>query len=309
MKLFFLLALCFLNCLSARAEMREAEGHVNVIGGQIWYKTFINPKTAHKTPLIVLHGGPGAPHNYLLPLKRLAENHPVVFYDQLGCGNSKTFDRTSPNLWTIDRFADELHKLIRHLGYSRINLIGHSWGTTLAFEYYRRHPQNVSKLIFEGSFFSASAWNRDAAFLRSLLPDDTKIILDRCEQGNTWDTSECQDAVAVYYKRHLNRQAPWPQDLLDTFAGLGEEPYLAMNGPNEFVTSGSLKDYEVTKDLRLITVPTLFLSGQYDEVQPLSTLEYASQIRNAKVKIFPASSHTAHLEEQESFLKIVSDFL
>jgi proline iminopeptidase len=291
------------------AKVKENEGHVQVKGGKIWYKVFSDIKTAHNTPLIILHGGPGAPHNYLLPLKKLAEQQPVVFYDQLGCGNSKDFDSNDSDLWTIPRFTDELHKLVKHLGYKHVSLLGHSWGTTLAFEYYRLHPNRVEKMIFEGSFFSNTAWMRDANFLRDLLPDETKAILSKYEKSGDLENVEYQDAVTVYYKRHLNRQDPWPQDLLDTFANLGEEVYLAMNGPNEFSSTGSLKNYEVVSELKQIKVPTLFVSGQYDEVQPGTTWEYASKVKNSQIKIFPKSSHTPHLEETEAFLQTVADFL
>jgi proline iminopeptidase len=109
----------------------NTEGTISVPGGRVWYR--IVGGGAAGTPLLVLHGGPGAPHDYLENLIALADERPVVFYDQLGCGRSERPD--DPSLWRVERFVAELAAVLQTLGLSRVNLLGQSWGTMLAVEY------------------------------------------------------------------------------------------------------------------------------------------------------------------------------
>jgi proline iminopeptidase len=299
----------FILSVSSHADIQETQGMVNVVGGKIWYQVFSNPATAGRIPLIALHGGPGAPHNYLLSLKELAEKRPVIFYDQLGCGHSKEFDATTPNLWTIPRFVDELHRLVKHLGYKQFFLLGHSWGSALAFSYYQRYPKTVAKLIFEGPYLSSAQWNNDSRFLRELMPDKEKADLKKYQESQDWTNPEYDAALMVYYKRHLSRQEPWPQDLMDSIEGYNHDIEHVMWGPDEFKVIGTLKDFDVVKDLKSITVPTLFMAGQFDQAQPGTVRFYASHVKGAKVEIFLNSGHTPHLEEKEAFLARLTKFL
>ncbi len=110
-------------------SIQPGEGHVTVNGGKIWYRIVGSGKG---TPVLVLHGGPGFPSDYLQPLEALGDERPVVFYDQLGCGKS---DRPEdPKLWRAQRFVEELAEVRNALGLERIHLYGHSWGTMLAVD-------------------------------------------------------------------------------------------------------------------------------------------------------------------------------
>ena len=114
----------------------HGEGFIDVPGGRVWYRVV---GSGSGTPLLLLHGGPGVPSYYLKPLMALADERPVIFYDQLGCGHS---DRPADStLWTIDRYVEELDQVRRTLGLSQVHLLGHSWGTILANEYVHRQPR------------------------------------------------------------------------------------------------------------------------------------------------------------------------
>src|SRR5690606_18398895 len=128
-----------------------------VTGGKVWYQ--IHNRHLEETPVILLHGGPGSSHWSMQGLDVLAEERPVIFYDQLGCGKS---DRpTNTSLWNMDRFVEELHQLKEALQLKDFHILGHSWGTTLAAAYYLTYPEGVKRIIFSSPCLSAPIWARD----------------------------------------------------------------------------------------------------------------------------------------------------
>ena len=129
------------------------EGYVNVPGGRVWYEVL---GRGDGLPLITLHGGPGSTHFGLEPLRALAEDRPVVLYDQLGCGNSDRPD--DPSLWRVERFVEELHLLAAALGWERFHLLGHSWGTMLGMDYYLSNPQGVLSVVQSSPCISIARW-------------------------------------------------------------------------------------------------------------------------------------------------------
>ena len=158
------------------------EGTVKVPGGNIWYLLVGAGKKG--VPLLTVHGGPGAPHEYLNPLKALAEERPVVFYDQLGCGHS---DRPSDlALWTVEHFVEELDLLRKALYLNQVHILGQSWGSMLAVEYMlRKEPSGVKSLILSGPYLSSPLWSRDQRYWRDQLPAEIRQIILECEDKKT----------------------------------------------------------------------------------------------------------------------------
>jgi proline iminopeptidase len=277
---------------------------IAVTGGRVWYQIV---GTGDAIPLLTLHGGPGFPHNYLLPLAALADERPIVFYDQLGCGRSDRPDNL--HLWRADRFVEELATVRQALGLDRIHLLGQSWGTMLATDYMLTQPAGVISLILASPPLSIPRWLADAARYRAALPTKIQAILARHEATGTTDSAEYEEATMVYYRRHVCRLEPWPEPLERTLAEVGWPVYHAMWGPNEFFMTGNLKDYDRTDRLGEITVPTLFTCGRYDEATPEATAWYQSLVPGAEVAIFEQSSHLTHLEEPETYLATIRAFL
>ncbi|KAK6206098.1 hypothetical protein LQW54_007933 [Pestalotiopsis sp. IQ-011] len=192
-----------------------------------WYKVFGDLK-GPETPLIVLHGGPGACHNYLLPLTDLAKSTPLVFYDQIGNGRSTHLPEKSGDeeFWTIELFVQELDNLISHLGLQErpFGVYGHSWGGMLAVEWVTAspHASKLHRLVLSNSLASMDAWIEGTSALKAKLPIDVQDVLDRAEQNKEFDTPEYEAAVEVFYKRHLSLARPWPakevQAALDWYA-------------------------------------------------------------------------------------------
>ena len=283
---------------------RAREGFVRVEGGRVWYRVV---GSGGGIPLITLHGGPGAPHDYLEPLEALADERPVVFYDQLGCGKS---DRPSDKkLWRVERFVKELAQLRRALKLDRAHILGQSWGTMLAVDYLLTRPAGVASVILADPAISIPRWIADANRLRGKLPKSVRDALSSHEQSGDIGCLEYQAATLAFYKRHVCRLDPWPPAMERMLRGIGGEVYSAMWGPNEFVATGSLKNYDRSARLREIDIPTLFLCGRYDEATPESTAFYRRQVRGAEMVIFEKSSHMPQLEELAKYLRVVRDFL
>lgn len=280
------------------------EGRVSVPGGTIWY-TVVGDAAA--APLLTVHGGPGFTHDYLEPLAALADERPVIFYDQLGSGRSDKPDDSS--LWYVDRFVAELGQLVDALGYERIHLLGQSWGTIVAAEYALQRPDTLSSLIFSSPMLSVPRYAAAAAGLRATLPADIQAVLDRHEAAGTTDSAEYQDAAMTFYRHHICRLDPWPEPLLRSASQLNQTIYETMQGPSEFTITGSYKDYDITDRLPELTIPTLFLCGRFDEMRPEDTGWYASLVPGAELEVFEHSSHMPHLEEPERYLQVLRDFL
>ncbi|KAI4861841.1 Alpha/Beta hydrolase protein [Hypoxylon rubiginosum] len=192
-----------------------------------WYKVVGDLKSP-KTPLIILHGGPGACHEYLLPLTDLAPSIPLIFYDQIGNGRSTHLpDKAGDEaFWSIDLFKDELDNLLLHLGMKDrpIDVYGHSWGGMLAAEWASTTSSSVNlrRLVISSSLASMDAWRVGITVLRKKLPEDIQKVLSDAEKKMDFESPEYEAAVEVFYKRHLSLARPWPskevQAALDWFA-------------------------------------------------------------------------------------------
>ncbi|MDD3592560.1 MAG: proline iminopeptidase-family hydrolase [Sulfurovum sp.] len=282
------------------------EGYIPVSGGNIWYK--IIGKNKKGIPILVVHGGPGASHDYLEPLAELAEERPVVFYDQLGCGNSDKLDDIS--LWTIERFVHELHQLRKALGLKKTHLIGQSWGTSLAIDYLlTKHSKETISLVLSGPLLSTSRWIEDGKAYIAKLPKEIREMILKCEESGEFSSPQYQDAMMAYYRRHVCRLDPWPECLNRTFERLNCVIYEHMWGPSEFTATGVLKTYERVDRLKEIVIPVLFTCGVYDEATPATTKYYQENLPGSEICIFEDASHEHHLEKPQEYLQTLRDFL
>jgi proline-specific peptidase len=300
----------FLQPSGTRAASPDPEqaGYVAVPGGRVWYRmNGLGHFSAGKTPLLVIHGGPGFSHHYLLTLTDLAADRPVVFYDQLDSGNS---DRPGdPANWTVDRFAAEVDAVRDALGLARLAVLGSSWGGTVAAEYAARQPPGLAGLVLASPLVSTRRWVADNTAHRERLPEDVREVLDRHEAAGTTSSPEYQEGTMVFYRRHLNRMEPWPEELNRAFELVNADLYATMWGPSEFSATGTLKGYDASGRLGRIRVPTLFVCGEHDEATPAACRDFAGMVPNAEAEIIPGASHTAHLEQRALFMRTVREFL
>jgi L-proline amide hydrolase len=290
----------------------SVEGRATFGKYETWYRVTGDLK-AKKPPVFILHGGPGAAHNYVDAYKLLAETgRAVIHYDQIGCGNSTLLPDKGADFWTVQLFIDELNNLVDHLGQRQaFHVLGQSWGGMLAAEYGVTRPAGLTSLTIANSPASMALWMSEAARMRKLMPQDIQDALNRHEAANTTNDPEYQKATMWVYERHVCRVVPFPPEVTASFDQIARNPtvYNVMNGPNEFFVVGTLKNWSVIDRLHLINVPTLVLSGRHDEATPACVQPYKDKIKGARGVFFENSSHMPHVEEQAACMELVGVFL
>jgi len=288
-----------------------SEGYAKFRDWRTWYRV-TGDLTTGKPPLVVLHGGPGVPHNYLLRLAALAETgRAVIHYDQVGCGNSTHLPEKDVDFWQVPLFVDELDNLLRHLGIQdSYHLLGQSWGGMLGAEHGVTRPAGLRSLVIANSPASMALWVAEANKLRALLPPAVQATLLAHEAAGTTETTAYNDAVQVFYDRHLCR-VPWPEELTASFTAMTADPtvYHTMNGPSEFHCIGTIRNWSIIDRLHVIAVPTLLISGRHDEATEAVVQPFAAHIADVRWTIFEQSSHLPHIEETAGFLDLVAGFL
>ncbi|KAF7319140.1 AB hydrolase-1 domain-containing protein [Mycena chlorophos] len=281
-----------------------------------WYKIFGSLNSDHR-PLIVLHGGPGFPHHYLLNLADLTLKHdiPVVLYDQLGTGNSTRLpDKDNKDFWTINLFLSQLERLVRHLGLEGgYDLMGHSWGGMLAATYASRQPVGLQRLIIWSSPAAARLWVEAQTTLRATLPQDLQdaLIAGEDKGSDLNDQKAYENALQVYTSRFGIRMQPFPAAFLEAVA-IAEKDLTARRvllGLHTFKIVGTMRTWSMIEDAENIRVPTLLLNGKYDQAQNSTMEPYSKRIPEVKWVQLAESSHMAHFEEHERFVAVVADFL
>ena len=297
--------------------MREGKALFRVDGdvAETWYRIDgdLRPDDAEApAPLVALHGGPGASHDYMLPLTDLADGRAVVFYDQMGNGRSTHYPERGADFWTVDLFVRELHNLVDALGIvGRHHVLGSSWGGFLAQEYALTRPRGLQAMVLADTAASFPDFLAECNRLRGELPPEVEATLRRHEEAGTTDDPEYEEACMVFYRRHVCRLEDWPQELVDSFGWIDKDPtvYHTMNGPSEFHVIGSIRDWEVKDRLGEIGVPTLLTSGRYDEATPALQETLREGIPNCEHVLFEESSHTPFFEERDRFMRVVGGWL
>lgn len=286
------------------------EGRIPFRGYHTWYRVVGEDAAPGRLPLLALHGGPGATHDYLESLDALAaQGRRVIYYDQLGCGRS-AIGRSAPEMWTVALYVEEIDAVRRALGLERIHLLGQSWGGMLAMEYMLTQPQGIASLTIASSPASMIQWVSEANRLREALPPEVNATLTRHEAAGTTTDPAYLAAMQVFYDRHVCR-VPYPdyvQRSFDFLANVGEV-YNTMNGPSEFHVVGTLRNWDIIQRLPEIKAPTLVTSGRHDEATPLIAGTVRDGIPGAQWVVFEDSSHMAHVEEAGRYLQVLHDFL
>lgn len=290
------------------------EGLLHWDRGWTWYRVEGQLREGGPAPLVILHGGPGAAHDYLESIAELTSTaaRPCVLYDQLGCGRSQHLSDAPADFWSVELFVSELAALLRELGISeRYHVLGQSWGGMLGMEHAVGQPPGLRSLIIANSPASIELWVSETNRLRRQLPADVQEVLARHEAAGTTDSDEYEQAVMRFYERHLCRIVPFPDGLQRTFAQLAEDPavYHTMNGPSEFHVIGSLRGWDITPRLDRVRVPALVISGEHDEATPAVVRPLVEALPDARWELLEGASHCTHLEQPGRFLELVEAFL
>ena len=277
---------------------------IAVPGGKVWTKA-VGPKPN----VLLLHGGPGASHDYMECFEDFLPPAGVGFYyyDQLGCGNSD--HPNDDKLWTIVRYVEEVEVVRKTLGLDRFTLLGHSWGGMLAIEYALKYPQHLSKLVISNMTAGISGYVQHARVIRAALPSADRATLEKYEALHKTDAPAYQAVMDKIYHEHMLSLKEWPEPVTRAFSRSNQHIYNLMQGPNEFVITGTLKGWDRWKDLPKIKTPTLVMGAQNDEMDPVQIRREASLIPGAKLWMSSNGTHLAMYDDQQAYFGALLAFL
>ena len=259
--------------------------------------------------LFLLNGGPGLPCDYLrdphISLSR--EGYRVVAFDQLGCGKSDRPDDAS--LWNITRYVEEVETVRKALGLEKVQLLGQSWGGWLSIEYALTYPDAIQSLILANTCADIPHLITELNRMRDALGSETVAMMLHHEAMGTLDHPEYQAAITILNYRHVCRLKEWPPSLLASLDDWNMGPYGTIQGPNEFLYIGNMKDWNRIPDMHRLTMPTLIVTGTHDELGPACALRMHNALPNSTVVVFPNSSHTPFYEEPDDYFTLLKSFL
>ncbi|SPM30698.1 proline iminopeptidase-family hydrolase [Mycobacterium terramassiliense] len=277
---------------------------VPVPGGKVWFKRVGG---GPGLPLLVVHGGPGLPHDYLNSLERMSDEREVVFWDQLGCGKSRR--PSDAQLWTMKRAVAEMDAVVNTLGLTRFHVFGNSWGGMLAQQYALDVASGAASLTLSNTIASIPEFSNMVARLKSELDPATQSAIDRHEAAGTTYSGEYQAAIRTWNETYLCRVRPWPRELEEAFRNMGTDVFETMFGPSDFHIVGTIRDWNVFDRLPEIALPTMVLAGRYDECVPEHAWEMHQRIPGSRFELFESSAHMPFIEEPDKFDSVMRDFL
>jgi proline iminopeptidase len=274
-----------------------------VPGGRIWYKV---SGTGSGTPVVLIHGGPGMGSFYMKPMEALGDDRPVVRYDQLGTGKSDRM--TDTTLMKIPRYVEELDSLRRTLKYDKIFLNGNSWGTIVAVEYYKAHPEHVQGIIFSGEAFDINAAEKEINAAVAKLSPEAQQAFAQYNKDKNLEAPTYKKAVDEFYAKNVFRR-PIKADLDSMMAMMGAEQYRYFQGENETMVVGTLKGYSALSILPTIKVPVLMTTGEFDELGPKLIEQHTKLIPGARYIMYKDAAHVTQWDATEQSVKDAREFL
>jgi len=279
-----------------------------VPGGRVYVR--VNGRLdGPRPPIVMIHGGPGGTLASFLNALALADERAVILYDQLDSGRSD--HPNNPANWTVKRFTDEVDAVRRAVGVRRWHVLGASWGGTIALEYGARRPRELAGLVLASPLVSTRSWIADANVLRAQLPPDVQAMLKQCDPSAPV-TPACQQATDVFYA-NFNRRDPATAAMKEfgrVEGGLNRRLYETMWGSSEFVSTGTLEEYDGEPLLgKLDGAHTLFIDGQYDEARPVTLAAFAARVPGAEFAVVPGAAHGFLNDRPEEALGILRPWL
>jgi len=292
------------------------EGFVDANGVLIYYMT-----VGHGSPLMIVHGGPGASHDYFLPyLLPLARHNKLIFIDERGSGKSERLEDVSK--YTVENMAEDCEAVRKALGLGKISILGHSYGGVVVQAYAFKYQQNLTHLILGSTFSSTAEINQALAKIKAAMSEDQRNRMEEFEKAGLFD------------KGQLWEHGRYPEEYAKLAWGVGYFPFLYQNHPDanydpvagnttnswelyremwgshgEYIVDGNLKSVEWVDRLSSIKVPTLIIVGDHDESDPVMSKEMNAKIPGSKLVIVPKSGHMTFVDQPDLFIKTVSDFV
>ncbi|KAG0646179.1 L-amino acid amidase [Hyphodiscus hymeniophilus] len=288
---------------------------------QTWYRIF-GDLSSSVAPLVIIHGGPGFPHNYLLNHRALTDTYsvPVIFYDQIGSGLSTRLPETAsstdfPDFWTVEIFNKQLRQLLVHLKIEgRYDILGSSWGGMMGSHFAHTRPAGLRRLILANSAATKSLSIANRKRFREQLPREIQDVLDRVEKEDAWNSEEAGGVMMEFARRHACTVFPFPEDMMASIRIGGEDTTACytigedLNG-NPFKSGGYMGEWTMVGKAAMIEVPTLLINGIDEFASGDAMKPFLDEIPDVRLITMEGTSHSPHVEKKEEYMKIVGDFL
>ena len=279
---------------------------------KVWTKRIGNNP---KIKLLLLNGGPGATHEYFECFENFlpAEGIEIIYYDQLGCGNSD-----NPNdveLWDLARYVEEVEQVRKALDLDATNfyMLGHSWGGILAMEYALKYQKNMKGLIISNMMSSCPEYGKYAEEVLAKQMDPKVLTeINQIEAAKDFTNPRYMELlIPNFYEKHILRfpAKDWPEPVNRSMGKLNQSLYVTMQGPSEFGISGKLEKWDRKADLKNITIPTLVIGAKYDTMDPKHMEEMAKLVQNGTYLFCPKGSHMDFYDDQKVYFEGLIPFL
>ena len=268
-----------------------------------------------KIKVLLLNGGPGATHEYFECMESFLQpqNIEFIYYDQLGCGLSDNPNDTT--MWDLSRFVEEVEQVRKahHLTKDNFYILGHSWGGILAMQYALKYQDNIKGLIISNMMSSCPAYGKYAQEV--LAPQFDPKVLDTIRQiekaGDFNNPKYMELLYPNFYAKHICRIPldQWPEPMVRSFNKMNQSLYVTMQGPSEFGIGGNLVNWDVSKELPKIKVPTLTIGGKYDTMDPEHMKWMSTQVQNGRYLYCPNGSHMSMYDDQKNYFPSLIQFI
>lgn len=288
-----------MNQLSAQTIIKE--GFIQTNGIKTYYKTIGTGE-----PLIVVHGGPGLAHNYLLPkFKRLAENYQVIFYDQRACG--KTSGDENPDQISVGNLVEDLEALRNAMGIKKMNLIGQSWGGILALNYSIKYPKNLKNLIVLESGPCSSEYEIEKRVMERLTKEEIAKLTEitTSEEFKNHDPKSYINYLLLIFKAYFYDISFHKELDFNYFT----TEMIKKNNISEPMFAKYFNDFDIYDKLEIINCPTLIIHGKYDVIPYQAIERVYNCIPESELILFENCGHFAHIEKNEEYFNAIEKFL
>ena len=276
------------------------EGLIKVNGTDLFYKTI-----GEGEPMIVVHGGPGLDHSYLLPqMEILASQYQLIFYDQRACGKSSSDVDTSTI--SIDSFIQDIEALRQKLDLDKIHLLGHSWGGLLSMHYAINFSQHLNSLILLNAMSPSSQMgDQEDSILRARQDPEMNAAFAEIMATEAYKNKESSAYEKIF--RVMFRREFYNKDYADD---------LTLDFPKDFAKNSGLlqhlgkdiSEYNILEDLSKITCPTLIVYGDQEPLAKIAGDSLKAKIPNSEYQLIKNCGHFPYIEAQEELLAIITKF-
>lgn len=283
---------------------------IKIAGGHnVWTKKVGDGKIK----VLLLHGGPGIPHDYMECYEDFLpkEGMEIYYYDQLGCGNSDTPADTS--LWNVPRYVEEVEQVRKGLGLDQFYIVGHSWGGMLAMEYLKKYQSYVKGAVFSNMTAGMKDFTSYLGVLKNKIFTPQELAtFNALDKASKYESAGYNELLMNKLYTKVLCRIPiekWPEPLLRAFKKMNRTIYMQMQGVDEFHVTGNFKNWEFWDQLPNIKTPVLVLGGEHDEMNPASIRKEGKALPNSRTYICPNGSHMAMYDDQQNYFNALTSFL